>query len=57
MNIHASNLRGPANSSPAEGAPRLASLRAAGRGEVAGGRGEGAAWNLRVSVGAEQLGV
>lgn len=31
MNIHAANLRGPADSSPGEGAPRPASLRAAGR--------------------------
>lgn len=54
MNIHAANLRGPADSGPEEGARRPASMRAAGRGEVAGGRGEETAWDLRVSVGAEQ---
>lgn len=42
MNIHATNLRGPAGSSPEEGAVRTARFGAAARGEVAGDGGKGA---------------
>lgn len=57
MNIHATHLREPVEPSWQEGAPQAARFRAAARGEVAGGSGEGAAWEPRVlvSVGAEQL--
>lgn len=53
MNIHVANLRWPAESSPVEETARTARFRAAARVEGAGGRGEGAAWGLQVSVGAE----
>lgn len=42
MNIHATNLRGPAGSSPEERAVRTARFGAAARGEVAGDGGKGA---------------
>lgn len=55
MNIHTEKLRGPAESSPQEEAPRTSRVQAAAGVEVAGGRREGAAWEPQVSVGAEKL--
>lgn len=54
MNIHAANLCWPVESSPEKEAPRTARFHDAARVEVPGGRGEKAAWEPQVSVGAEK---